>query len=98
MSSSKHKFSFTGRLANLTKHKAKSKGSEDLESVAKEFVYPPVNSSKREIRLLEIRMSDVADNIQCGMITTTVDDAPRYEALSYTVRNLSDSHRTNSKF
>jgi hypothetical protein len=98
MSSSKHKFSFTDRLANLRRHKGKSKGSEDLESAAKEFVYPPVNSPEREIRLLDIRMSDVADDIQCGMITTTLDDAPSYEALSYTVRNLSDSHCTNSKF
>ncbi len=91
MASVKPKLSLANRLVNLTKRKpndskesdqAKLKGPE----IVKKFVYHPLDSSKKEIRLLELRMSDDnADDIQCEIIITTLDKAPSYEALSYTV-------------
>jgi hypothetical protein len=47
------------------------------------FIYDALNPSTAEIRLLDLRISEDND-VQCELVTTTLDQAPNYEALSYT--------------
>jgi len=57
--------------------------SDDFESPVT-FTYLPLkNSSKRLIRLLEIRPGTGDDKIECALFDADLDTEPKYEALSY---------------
>jgi hypothetical protein len=55
-----------------------------MSGSGKGFVYKQLNASKREIRLVELVMDENDENVCCKVITTTINNAPAYEALSYT--------------
>lgn len=47
-------------------------------------IYKPLDSSKREIRVLELLPSEEeADAIHCRLHTVSLDNDPHYIALSY---------------
>jgi hypothetical protein len=48
------------------------------------FRYPPLDASKREIRLLKLDMSGPVNDIHCELQVASLDEQPEYEALSYT--------------
>ena len=78
MASSQRRFSLLQRVKNLKKNKVSDPIMEQ------KFDYQPLDASRPEIRLLDLRMSEEDDNIQCELLTTSLDQAPTYEALSYT--------------
>ncbi|KAI1415164.1 HET-domain-containing protein [Hypoxylon sp. FL1857] len=47
------------------------------------YVYTPLNGTGRQIRLVTICPGIWSDIIECILHTTSLDDSPRYEALSY---------------
>jgi len=47
-------------------------------------LYQPLDASKREIRLIKLGLNEGEDEIICKLIITTIENAPPYEALSYT--------------
>ncbi|KAK0654861.1 heterokaryon incompatibility protein-domain-containing protein [Cercophora newfieldiana] len=48
-------------------------------------LYHSLDTAKGEIRLIELQLGNGDDEeIRCNLKTTTIDDAPSYEALSYT--------------
>jgi hypothetical protein len=48
-------------------------------------LYHPLNSAGREIRLLIVPYTEVGHDspIRCNLVQTSLDKAPKYEALSY---------------
>lgn len=46
-------------------------------------IYTPVNSQKREIRLVTIKSGEPPEPIQCNLSYVSMNDTPKYEALSY---------------
>jgi hypothetical protein len=60
------------------------KAKEKVPEPGKRFSYKPLDASKGEIRLIELVMDENDNNVCCEVITTTVNNAPAYEALSYT--------------
>ncbi|KAM7208243.1 Heterokaryon incompatibility protein (HET) domain containing protein [Naviculisporaceae sp. PSN 640] len=53
-------------------------------------LYQPLDARKKEIRLLQLALNDGHDEIICRLLTTTVEAAPPYEALSYTWGSAND--------
>ncbi|EPE24230.1 hypothetical protein GLAREA_08080 [Glarea lozoyensis ATCC 20868] len=53
------------------------------EATPKPFKYPFINSSERQIRLIHIQPGEGNDMIWCTLETVSLEDKPRYEALSY---------------
>lgn len=52
------------------------------------YEYLPLDSSKNEIRLLKLLYASSSDEpIQCVIFHTSLDDAPPYQALSYSMCN-----------
>ena len=51
------------------------------------FQYSPLNSKSREIRLLSVLHGARSDRIQCRINHVSLDDDPKFEALSYTWGN-----------
>lgn len=47
-------------------------------------LYRPLDASKYEIRLIKLALNEREDEIVCRLIITTIENAPPYEALSYT--------------
>jgi len=48
------------------------------------YPYTRLDADRKEIRLLELEPGSPEDTVRCKLTTTTLDDAPSYEALSYT--------------
>ena len=46
-------------------------------------IYTPVNSHKREVRLVTIKSGTPPEPIQCNLSYVSLNDTPKYEALSY---------------
>lgn len=46
-------------------------------------IYTPLNSHKREIRLATIKPGTQLEPIRCSLSYVSLDDTPKYEALSY---------------
>lgn len=46
--------------------------------------YKPINKDSRDIRLLTLRRGEWQDDIDCGLHVVSLDENPKYEALSYT--------------
>ncbi|OCK78373.1 HET-domain-containing protein [Lepidopterella palustris CBS 459.81] len=55
------------------------------------FQYQPLNTSQREIRLLNLMPGKFNDPIHCTVSIASLDDPPKYEALSYTWGNPKDT-------
>ena len=74
--------------SNISSSQPESSGSVKEKGKMSEsrgaFSYKPVDASKGEIRLIELVMDENDDNVRCKVITTTINNAPAYEALSYT--------------
>jgi hypothetical protein len=53
--------------------------------VGGQALYQPLNSARREIRLLMLPYSEVNYDapIRCSLVPVFLDDEPQYEALSY---------------
>jgi hypothetical protein len=45
--------------------------------------YTPLNASRQEIRLLQLRPGNTDDTIVCDLTIASLQEAPQYEALSY---------------
>lgn len=56
-------------------------------------MYSPLNTSRREIRLLRLMAGSVSDKIQCELFVISLDDPIKFEALSYA---WGDAHDTLS--
>ncbi|CAH0003359.1 unnamed protein product [Clonostachys byssicola] len=56
------------------------------------YVYNPVDSAGREIRLLVIQPGLWSEEITCRLKTVSLNDGPRYETLSYTWGDNSKEH------
>lgn len=50
-----------------------------------QVLYHPLNSARREIRLLILPYTEVGHDapIRCSLVQASLDKAPKYEALSY---------------
>jgi hypothetical protein len=46
--------------------------------------YQPINKSSRDIRLLNLHRGEWQDDIECELHVVSLDEKPKYEALSYT--------------
>jgi hypothetical protein len=60
-----------------------SKGKAQASNSLRRFSYDdePLDTSKGQIRLLELFMDEEDDDINCHVFNTTIEDAPVYEAL-----------------
>jgi hypothetical protein len=52
--------------------------------VSEVFIYKLLDTSRGEIRLLYLKMSEGDDDVECELITTRMDENIPFEALSYT--------------
>lgn len=77
----------SGRLSRLFRS---SKPPERPQEPA-EPIYKPLDTSRRQIRLLRIEPAkDPSHKIKCHLFTESLDEKPRYHALSYVWGNPKD--------
>lgn len=56
-------------------------------------VYTPLRREYREIRLVSLKPGDPEDDIQLSVSVISLDDDPKYDALSYVWGDLDDTYR-----
>jgi hypothetical protein len=82
----------SGRLSRLFRT---SKPPEKPQEPAAP-IYKPLDSSRRQIRLLRIEPAkDPSHKIKCHLFTESLDEKPRYHALSYVWGNTKDRKSIN---
>lgn len=57
-------------------------------------LYAPLNTARREIRLVTLVSGSFTEDIHCKFSTVTLDEPPHYEALSYVLRRDNGKART----